>query len=127
MAPLPKSQGYDIEPAGVSRVLKSLQSPVEELQAAGKDIETNLPEAAHQSQSTLVVKALTAFMDYHARPLKEVGHLVQAAPKGAVDATRAYLDGDREMFDRAQRYPRQSGLRALQVADSRERVERALR
>jgi Family of unknown function (DUF6507) len=104
MAPLPKPD-YDINPRGVDRVLKSLDGPIDELNAAGKTLNANLPDAALQSQSALVAEALEAFMDHYDWPLRQTAALVEGAPKGAYKATVAYIHGDREMFERAQRSP----------------------
>jgi hypothetical protein len=130
MAPLSKPD-YDINPPAVGRVLKSLQGPIEELNAAGKAVNANLPDASLQSQSELVAEALSAFMDHYDWPLRQTAALVEGASKGAYNATIAYMRGDREMFERARRYPnrseqsaRQGWQRDRQIASRRDDVER---
>jgi hypothetical protein len=110
---------YDIKPRGVVRVLKGTIEPAQDLRSAYKTCGRALEGVPRTCQSGLIVKALNDFMAYYADPLKELTRRVNGAPRGAASATRAYLDGDREMVKAAQRLP--------YAAESHDRVERGLR
>jgi hypothetical protein len=95
--------GFDIEPAGVERVLKGLRDPNKRLADAGKTITDGLPNAAKQSQSGIVAKALDDLVKWSEYGLKEISQRVVNSPQAAVDATRAYVEGDHESVRNAQK------------------------
>jgi hypothetical protein len=102
LSTLPKSQGYDIDPVRVGQVLKRTLEVAKDLRVAGLMCDGNMSGAAETCQSGLIISALNDFGRYHEQPLKEVARRVEACPRGAYVATKAYIDGDRDMFERAQ-------------------------
>lgn len=88
---------------------KGVQSAVTRTIEVGDDFEThaktygdNLLSSAEQSGSSIVSTALSDFNDHHKDAFSFMVNRTVNTLTAAVDATKAYLDGDLEMAQNAQ-------------------------
>ena len=89
---------YDIDPAGVERVLRSTQSEAGEFEAILAPLQGWVEFAATGTgNSGAIVPALQSFFQVQSRGLEAMGRRITAALRGAVSATTAYVEGDLEM------------------------------
>jgi hypothetical protein len=90
---------YDIDPAGVERVLRSTQDEAGEFETILEPLQGWVEFAATGTgNSGAIVPALQSFFQVQASGLEAMGRRISAALKGAVDATTAYVEGDLEMM-----------------------------
>lgn len=89
---------YDIEPAGVERVLRSTQNEAREFETILDPLQGWVEFAATGTgNSGAIVPALQSFFQVQSRGLEAMGRRISAALQGAVSATTAYVHGDLEM------------------------------
>ncbi|MFC7828537.1 DUF6507 family protein [Streptomyces sp. NPDC057375] len=114
--------GWDISPTGVGVVVSNVGDVMQvldemvraysgDVQGAATSAGTLAPGGAggeHRGQTGLVAAALAEFVEGTAEELQFVGVRVGRSVNGAVEAARAYQDGDLEMAAELQR--RSAGL-----------------
>lgn len=114
--------GWDISPTGVGVVVSNVGDVMQvldemvraysgDVQGAATSAGTLAPGGAggeHRGQTGLVAAALAEFVEGMAEELQFVGVRVGRSVNGAVEAARAYQDGDLEMAAEVQR--RSAGL-----------------
>ena len=89
---------YDIDPAGVERVLRSTQSEAGEFETILEPLQGWVEFAATGTgNSGAIVPALQSFFQVQSTGLEAMGRRIGAAIQGTVDATKAYVEGDLEM------------------------------
>jgi Family of unknown function (DUF6507) len=89
---------YDIDPAGVERVLRSTQTKAGEFETILKPLQGWVEFAATGTgNSGAIVPALQSFFQVQSTGLEAMGRRISAALQGAVSATTAYVQGDLEM------------------------------
>ena len=93
---------WNIDPAGVSDVVKRTGERAKGFETATTSIGTAISEAATASGSEIVAGALAGFAEHVGPPITAVVQRTGRILTGAVDATKAYLDGDLEMAATAQ-------------------------
>lgn len=96
--------GWDIDPAGVRAVVTRTQSAGDGFATAAATYQTGARQAAANCDSPIVVQALAGFATHHEHTLPALMSRTYRALTGAVKATNAYLTGDLEMAERAQRH-----------------------
>jgi hypothetical protein len=96
--------GYRISPSGVESVLKKTQADAEKFGEILKPMQDHVESAATATGgSGAIIPALQAFFENQSSHLDTINRRVTAALTGAVDATKAYMDGDLEMVAEYQR------------------------
>jgi hypothetical protein len=102
---------YRIHPAGVQHVLTQTKKDAEKFGTILKPLQGYVEAAAKGTGgSGAVVPALQAFFEQQAHGLEEISSRVSAALTGAYNATKAYVDGDREMV---QVYQKEAAANAM--------------
>ena len=94
---------WDIDPAGVRAVVTRTAGVAEAFQGQAETFATRLISAANASGSRLVGQALVDFAEHHRHAFSSAVDRTAKALGAAVAATNAYLEGDLEMAERAQR------------------------
>jgi hypothetical protein len=96
--------GYRIDPQGVETVLNATKSDAEEFGTILKPLQGWVEFAATGTGgSGAIVPALQSFFENQSAGLEAIGTRVGAAITGAVQATKAYIDGDLEMVQTYQK------------------------
>lgn len=95
---------WDIEPAGVRGVVSRTQAAGQGFEKAGRLYASGARNAAGSAGSPIVTLALQSFAKHHRTTLTGLVDKTVASLTAAVGATNAYLDGDLEMAERAQRH-----------------------
>jgi hypothetical protein len=93
---------WDIDPAGVGRVLKQTQSVAQGFQTHVTAMGSAMETAAPNTSSQLVASALGGFAEKVTPQIESVINLTGSAMTGCSQAVKAYADGDMEMAERAQ-------------------------
>lgn len=108
---------WDIKPSGVQGVVNKTITAAEGFQKAGASLETALP-AAQKNAGTVteggfrggegggmgpIAGALGELMTFHQNRLARISARTEASLNGAVNATMAYLQGNIEQAENAQR------------------------
>lgn len=96
--------GWDIDPAGVRAVVTRTQSAGKGFATAATTYQTGAKQAAANCDSPIVVQALVVFATHHEQTLPTLMGRTYTTLTGTVKATNAYLTGDLEMAERAQRH-----------------------
>jgi Family of unknown function (DUF6507) len=94
---------WDIDPAGVRSVVTRTAGVADAFQGQAETYAARLQSAANASGSQLVGQALVDFASHNQRAFAEVVERTTRVLGAAVAATNAYLAGDLEMAERAQR------------------------
>lgn len=112
--------GWDLKPQGITQVLKSTGESASKLEKYAKSYGEHLTSAAssagtisadagsggsggEQVQGGLVALALSQYAEHAAKDLQFVAARAGKSLQGVVDATTAYLNGDEQMAQEAQR------------------------
>ena len=96
--------GYRIDPQGVETVLNATKSDAEKFGTILKPLQGWVEFAATGTGgSGAIVPALQSFFENQSAGLEAIGTRVGAAIIGAVQATKAYIDGDLEMVQTYQK------------------------
>lgn len=120
--------GWDLRPQGISHVLKSAGESASHLEKYAKAYGEHLTSAAssagtisadagsgggsggsgsgsggHKAQGGLVALALSQYAERASKDLQFVAARAGKSLQGVVDATTAYLHGDEQMAEQAQR------------------------
>jgi crotonobetainyl-CoA:carnitine CoA-transferase CaiB-like acyl-CoA transferase len=109
--------GWDLNPQGISGVLKTTGETASNLQkhatafgehltsaaSSAGTISADAAPAGEQAQGGLVALALSQFAERASKDLSFVAARAGKSLQGVVDATTAYLNGDEEMAAEAQR------------------------
>ncbi len=93
---------WDIDPAGVSGVVTRTGEAAKGFETAATSYGTALEGAAQACGSEIVAGALVGFAEHNVAPRKAVVQRTSQTLTAAVNATKAYLDGDLEMAQTAQ-------------------------
>ena len=93
---------WDIDPAGVAGVVTRTGEVAKGFETAATKYGDALEGAAGACGSEIVAGALVGFAQHTAAPMKAVVQRTTQALTGAVNATKAYIDGDLEMARTAQ-------------------------
>lgn len=105
---------WDIDPLGVRAVVQRTQAAAAGFTRGGKKYQSGAQQAAATCDSPIVTQALAIFAEHHQDTLAYLVTKTAAALTGAVKATNAYLVGDLEMAERAQRQAvRASAVRTI--------------
>jgi hypothetical protein len=94
---------WDIDPAGVRAVVTRTAAVAEAFQGQAETFGARLTSAANASGSRLVGQALVDFAEHHRHAFSAAVDRTAKVLGAAVAATNAYLEGDLEMAERAQR------------------------
>ena len=94
---------WDIDPAGVRSVVSRTIDHAEGFERQARSYETALGSAVEASGSQIVGQALVDFATHNAPAFQFLVDRTSRVLEGAVDATRAYLNGDLAMAEHAQR------------------------
>ena len=94
---------WDIDPAGVRAVVTRTAAVADDFEAQAGAYAARLGSAVKASGSQLVGQALIDFASHNERAFADVVDRTSRVLGGAVAATRAYLAGDLEMAEQAQR------------------------
>jgi hypothetical protein len=94
---------WDIDPAGVRSVVSRTVERAKEFERHGRSYEAALEGAVGASGSQIVGQALVDFAAHNQPAFQFLVDRTARVLEGAVDATRAYLNGDLAMADHAQR------------------------
>jgi hypothetical protein len=110
--------GWDLRPQGISQVLKSTGESASKLEKYAKAYGEHLTSAASSAGTIsaeggsggsgeqvggLVALALSQYAERAAKDLQFIAARAGKSLQGAVDATKAYLEGDEQMAAEAQR------------------------
>ncbi|MFD3497613.1 DUF6507 family protein [Streptomyces sp. NPDC058676] len=110
--------GWDLNPQGISGVLKTTGETASDLEKYGKAFGEHLTSAAtsagtisaegggeggEKAAGGLVALALSQYAERASKDLQYVAARAGKSLQGVVDATTAYLNGDQEMASEAQR------------------------
>jgi hypothetical protein len=93
---------WDIDPAGVSGVLKKTQSVAKGFETEVKSMSSAMETAAPNTSSQLVASALSGFAEELKPEVESVMNLTSSAINGCAQAVKAYGEGDLEMAATAQ-------------------------
>ena len=101
---------WDIDPPGVSKVVTTVGGHVVGPDGKGgsglakeiKDFGTHVGNAAESAASMPVGTALKEFVEHYSKNLKAMADKTGSCASGAVEATKAYINGDHEMALEAQ-------------------------
>jgi hypothetical protein len=103
-------RGWDISPPGVQSVVTKVGGHVTDGHGGGetlehhlKDFGDHLENAGNGAASSPINTALKEFVDHYSPTLKGMATKTGSCIKGAVDATKAYIQGDHEMAVEAQK------------------------
>ena len=88
---------WSIQPEGVIQVLKNVEAEATELGSSLETMPASLEAAVTGTQSAAIMEAVQGWMEMEAPTLKGVSQRINAAMKGAADASKAYIQGDLEM------------------------------
>jgi Family of unknown function (DUF6507) len=88
---------WSIQPEGVVQVLKNVEAEATELGTSLETLPGSLEAAVTGTQSGAISEAIQGWMEMESPTLKSVSQRINAAMKGAADATKAYIQGDLEM------------------------------
>jgi hypothetical protein len=109
------SNGWDIQPAGVKSVVTKVGGHVTDGHGGGNTLEgelknfgDHLQNAANAAASGPIGTALKEFVEHYSPGLKGMATKTGSCIKGAVDATKYYIQGDLEMAAEAQKKAVQS-------------------
>jgi hypothetical protein len=105
---------WDIDPPGVSGVVTRVAGHVtagegggggdgKTLQQKVTDFGNHIEDAGTGAASAPIGTALMEFVEHYSPTIKGMGTKTGSCIRGAVAATRAYIDGDLEMAAEAQR------------------------
>ncbi|MEV2248908.1 MULTISPECIES: DUF6507 family protein [Streptomyces] len=109
--------GWDLQPQGISQVLKTTGEAASHLEKYAKSYGEHLTSAAthagtisadapakggEQAQGGLVALALSQYAERAAKDLQWIAARAGKSLQGVVDATTAYLRGDEQMAAEAQ-------------------------
>jgi hypothetical protein len=94
---------WDIDPAGVRSVVSRTVERAKEFERHGRSYEAALEGAVGASGSQIVGQALVDFAAHSQPAFQFLVDRTARVLEGAVDATKAYLNGDLAMADHAQR------------------------
>jgi hypothetical protein len=94
---------WDIDPAGVRAVVTRTAGIAEAFEGQAATYATRLQSAANASGSQLVGQALVDFAGRNEHAFRDVVDRTVSVLGGAVAATNAYLAGDLQMAEQAQR------------------------
>jgi hypothetical protein len=94
--------GWNIDPAGVSSVLRRTEGIAAEFDGQLTTLDSGLEGAAGQSSSDIVASALQGYAESATADIRFVLTRTGACMNGAAQATNAYLHGDLEMAANAQ-------------------------
>jgi hypothetical protein len=94
---------WDIDPAGVRSVVTRTAAVAEAFEQQAGSYAAHLQGAAGACGSQLVGQGLADFAGHNQHAFAEVVGRTTRVLGGAVEATTAYLAGDLEMAERAQR------------------------
>ena len=95
---------WDVDPAGVRSVVTRTAAVAEAFQEQAGTYAAHLRSAAEASGSQLVGQALVDFASHNQHAFQDLVGRTSRVLGGAVEATSAYLAGDLEMAERAQRH-----------------------
>lgn len=93
---------WDIDPKGVRTAVTKTIDVGDDFEKHAKTYRTNMLSSAKQSGSSIVSTALSDFHDHHKDAFSFMVKRTVNTLTAAVDATKAYLDGDLEMAQNAQ-------------------------
>ncbi len=93
---------WNIDPPGVSGVVTRTGEVAKGFQTAATNYGNALEGAAQACGSEIVAGALVGFAEHNTAPMKAVVDRTTQALTGAVNATKAYIEGDLEMARTAQ-------------------------
>lgn len=94
---------WDIDPAGVRSVVSRTIDRAKGFEREAKAYETALGSAVEASGSQIVGQALVDFAAHNQPAFQFLVDRTSRVLEGAVDATKAYLNGDLAMAEHAQR------------------------
>jgi Family of unknown function (DUF6507) len=94
---------WDIDPAGVRGVVSRTIDTAKGFEEQARSYEQALGGAAEASGSQIVGQALVDFAAHNQPAFQFLVDRTSRVLEGAVDATRAYLNGDLAMAEHAQR------------------------
>lgn len=94
---------WDIDPPGVKGVVDRTITAAEGFETHLTTYGNNLSSAAKNGGSGIVATALQDFANHHEAGIKAMVNQTTKSLTGAVNATKAYVDGDLEMAANAQR------------------------
>ncbi|GAB2834445.1 hypothetical protein GCM10027176_43510 [Actinoallomurus bryophytorum] len=104
------AKGWDIDPPGVKSVVTKVAGHVTDGHGGGetlehhlKDFGDHLENAGNSAASAPIGTALKEFVEHYTPTLKGMATKTGSCIKGAVDATKAYIQGDLEMAAEAQK------------------------
>lgn len=100
---------WDIDPAGVKSVVTKVAGHVTDGHGGGDTLEhhvtdlgTHIENAANAAASSPIGTALKEFVEHYSPALKGMATKTGSCIQGAVDATKAYIQGDLEMAAEAE-------------------------
>lgn len=94
---------WDIDPAGVNGIVLKTKGHADDFEDQLESIGAALQGGAEASASDLVASAVKGFVEHVTPDVKFVVHRSGAVLTAAIDATNAYVTGDLEMAENAQR------------------------
>ena len=95
---------WSIDPAGVVKVLTSVQEKAEALGTTPSGLEPDFTAALTATQSQAIADAVSTWMGTESPALEKVSQRITAGMTGASEATTAYVNGDLEMAADQQSY-----------------------
>jgi phage-related protein len=94
---------WDIDPHGVNSVVNKTGQVARGFEGAVKSYATGLQDGANNSGSQIVAEAIKGFAEHHEKTFDSILNRVVNVLTGAANATKAYLEGDLQMAQEAQR------------------------
>jgi hypothetical protein len=95
--------GWDVHVSGVKGVVENTLHEAKSLDRHAKALGHDLQDAAGGAGIDIVQEALKGFSEHAGIVLPNIGKDITSVLNGAVQATRAYIEGDQHMAVRAER------------------------
>jgi hypothetical protein len=95
--------GWDVHVSGVKGVVENTLHEAKSLDRHAKALGHDLQGAAGGAGIDIVQEALKGFSEHAGIVLPNIGKDITSVLNGAIQATRAYIEGDQQMAVRAER------------------------
>lgn len=94
---------WDIQPNGVNSVVQKTSGVAKDFEGEAKAYASALENAVNAGGSQIVAEAVQGFATHHQNTFQNIVDRTVRVLTGAVDATKAYLEGDMTMAAEAQK------------------------